>query len=188
MTDEILAQIQAAIQKRQGEKVPLLLAIDGRCAAGKTTLAQRLQERLHGNVFHMDDFFLPPALRTRERLAQPGGNVDYERFRSEILLPVLEGIPFSYRPYSCRLQRQTEPVVVQPKPISIVEGAYSCHPHLWDGYDLRIFLHIDREAQRQRIRERNGPGQLKIFEEQWIPLEERYFSAFHIRERCDLSF
>ena len=36
----------------------VLVAIDGRCAAGKTTLAASLQAQLACNVFHMDDFFL----------------------------------------------------------------------------------------------------------------------------------
>ena len=33
----------------------------------------------------MDDFFLPPALRTPERRSEPGGNVHYERFLTEVL-------------------------------------------------------------------------------------------------------
>ncbi len=82
----------------------------------------------------------------------------------------------------------TEPVFVQPRPIGIIEGAYSCHPYLWDCYDLRIFLDIDRERQLQRIRERNGAEQLNIFQKQWIPFEEQYFSAYRIPQRCDLSF
>ncbi len=188
MREQTLARIRAAIEKLPKTTTPILIAIDGRCAAGKTTLAAKLQEALDCNVFHMDDFFLPPALRTPERLAQPGGNVEYERVYDEVLLPVMHSKAFSYRPYSCRLKRQTTPVSVLPKPINIVEGAYSCHPHLWDCYDLRIFLDISPSEQLRRIGARNGKEQLAIFQEQWIPLEERYFSAFQIRERCNLSF
>ena len=36
-----------------------VIAIDGRCASGKTTLARELAERLGAGVIHMDDFFLP---------------------------------------------------------------------------------------------------------------------------------
>ena len=188
MINNISSLIQSQIEQLQKEKTPLLIAVDGRCAAGKTTLACQLQEKMCCNVFHMDDFFLPPKLRTEERIAQPGGNVDYERFCSEVLLPVLSGESFSYRPYSCHLQRLTEPVFVTPKPMSIIEGSYSCHPYLWDYYDLRIFLDIERTKQLKRIQERNGAKQLKIFRDLWIPLEEKYFSAFEIQKRCDLSF
>ena len=47
-----------------------IIAIDGRCAAGKTTLAARLAKELGGDVIHMDDFFLPLELRTEERFGR----------------------------------------------------------------------------------------------------------------------
>ena len=36
----------------------VLIAIDGKCASGKTTLAERLALKYKANLFHMDDFFL----------------------------------------------------------------------------------------------------------------------------------
>lgn len=65
---------------------PLLVAIDGRSASGKTTLVNALAEQFHTSVVHMDDFFLPVELRTPERFAMPGGNVHFERFQEEFLL------------------------------------------------------------------------------------------------------
>ena len=61
-------------------KSSVIIAIDGRCAAGKTYLASRIKEAVECNVIHMDYFFLRPEQRTSERLREPGGNVDYERF------------------------------------------------------------------------------------------------------------
>ena len=64
----------ALLRRLQGEKRrPFLVAIDGRCAAGKTTLAGELQAALGCNVVHMDDFYLPFSRRTAERMARPGG-------------------------------------------------------------------------------------------------------------------
>ncbi|MBS7324987.1 MAG: (d)CMP kinase, partial [Angelakisella sp.] len=37
-----------------------VIALDGRAAAGKSTLAAALAETLQAAVIHMDDFFLPP--------------------------------------------------------------------------------------------------------------------------------
>ena len=51
-----------------GLKSPFLLAIDGRCAAGKTTLTTELAEQWDCNVIHMDDFYLPFRDRTPERM------------------------------------------------------------------------------------------------------------------------
>lgn len=49
-----------------------IVAIDGRCGAGKSTLAQQLARDLGGRVVCADDFFLRPEQRTPERLAEPG--------------------------------------------------------------------------------------------------------------------
>ncbi len=101
MTDFETALLQR-IRALAATQPRVLVAIDGRCAAGKTTLAASLQAQLECNVFHMDDFFLRPEQRTSERLRQPGGNVDFERFLTEVLRPLHDGAPVTYRPYDCR--------------------------------------------------------------------------------------
>ena len=79
--EDIAAAVINAIKEIKRFKVkPLLIAVEGRCASGKTTLASALQKELGCCVFHMDDFFLRPEQRTRERLLTAGGNIDYERF------------------------------------------------------------------------------------------------------------
>lgn len=178
----ILQEIQT------NKKKPLLIAIDGRCAAGKTTLASRLKEEINCNVIHMDHFFLRPEQRTESRLSQPGGNVDYERFLEEVIRPLKQGRTFSYRVFDCKTMDFTYDIQVEPNLVTIVEGAYCCHPSLWDFYDIRIFLSVDSEEQLKRIRRRNGEKALKTFCERWIPLEEQYFSACQIQERCDYVF
>ncbi|MDR1683994.1 MAG: (d)CMP kinase, partial [Elusimicrobiota bacterium] len=56
-----LAAVKAAA-RGHGQK-PFIIAIDGRCAAGKTTFAKWLAARLKAPVLHIDDFYLPLALR-----------------------------------------------------------------------------------------------------------------------------
>ena len=65
-----------AIRRLPTNRGRVVVAIDGRCGSGKTTLAAALQKEFSCAVFHMDDFFLRPEQRTEERLAQPGGNAD----------------------------------------------------------------------------------------------------------------
>ena len=77
LIENVTQQIDALLR----DKDFVVVAIDGKCTSGKTTLAARLAEIYDCNVFHMDDFFLRPEQRTPERFAQIGGNVDYERFR-----------------------------------------------------------------------------------------------------------
>ena len=166
-------------------KEQVLIAIDGSCTAGKTTLAGKLTQMYDCNVFHMDDFFLRPVQRTAERLAEVGGNVDYERFRAEVLLPLREGKAFTYRPYNCKVCALAEPVAVKPKQLNIIEGTYSLHPHFGDPYDLKVFMTVLEDLQRLRIQER--PAHLhQRFWEEWIPMEYRYFEGFRISDRCDI--
>ena len=180
--------VSAILQQIRGiSDRPLLIAFDGRCAAGKTTLAARLQDELDCNVIHMDHFFLQPKQRTEERMQEPGGNVDYERFLEEVMLPLSRGQGFSYRIYDCKRMELSSTVRVEPKTITVVEGSYSCHPVLWDFYGLRVFLDVETAEQLRRIRCRNGEQAAAKFHDCWIPLEERYFAAYQIRERCDLT-
>ena len=100
--EEIVSCVKAHIDALLKTGQPIVVAIDGNCTAGKTTLASILEKEYDCNVFHMDDFFLRPEQRTAERYAQPGGNVDYERFQEEVLSPLKQGVAFSYRPFSCK--------------------------------------------------------------------------------------
>ena len=167
---------------------PLLAALDGRCASGKTTLAEHLRRLCGCAVVHLDDFFLRPEQRTRARLETPGENVDHERFLSEVLLPLYRGEAAEYRPYDCASRRLGDPVRVEPAALVVVEGSYSCHPSLWPYYDWRVFLTLRPEEQLRRIEQRNGAQAAQVFRTRWIPLEERYFSAFQIAARCDRCF
>lgn len=162
-------------------------AIDGRCASGKTTAAQVISQALPCTVFHADDFFLRPKQRTPERYAAPGGNFDRERFLNEVLIPAVSGETVTYRPFDCNTMEMGEARVIHPEKIIIVEGAYCCHPELWEYYDRRIFFTVSPEEQISRIRKRNGDT-LKMFIDRWIPLEERYFEEYFIEEKCDKIF
>lgn len=179
--DTVTAEIDRLLTCRER----VIVAIDGNCTAGKSTLAAFLSEHYNCNVFHMDDFFLRPEQRTPERFAEPGGNVDYERFQEEILNPLLKNGAFSYRPYDCQTQVLADPVSVLPKRLNIVEGTYALHPYFGNGYDLKIFLSVSPEIQRERILQR--PQFLhELFFSEWIPMEQNYFDRFSIPRQCDI--
>ncbi len=163
-------------------------AIDGNSGAGKTNLAALLREIYDANIFHMDDFFLTPELRTEERLKEVGGNVDYLRFKEEVIGGLESGEEFYYRRYDCHKQAFVERVRVVPKPVNIIEGVYSMHPTLIDYYDLKVFLGIDSEEQGKRILQRNGAIMYQRFLVEWIPMENRYFEEMNIEEQADLIF
>lgn len=196
-------QLAAVLDKRLQTAVPLVLAIDGRCGSGKTTLASQLAHEYGGSIVHMDDFFLRPVQRNAKRLAQPGGNIDYERFETEVIPHLYEKKGgFSYRRYDCSVRELTEEIQVKRTNLIIVEGVYSCHPRFFvrnelksvsfsgfgerDVYDFKVFLNIDVKKQQERILKRNGKDMYERFMKEWIPKEELYFTTFRIKEKCDL--
>ena len=172
--EQIMETAKKQIDELLAAKDTVIVAIDGKCTSGKTTLASKLAEIYDCNVFHMDDFFLRPEQRTPERFAEVGGNVDYERFREEVLLPLKSGKAFSYRPFDCSTFTLAAPVAVTPKKLNIIEGTYSHHPYFSNPYDLKILLTVDEETQRRRILERPTFLHKRFFEE-WIPMENLYF-------------
>jgi uridine kinase len=131
----------------------------------------------------MDDFFLRPEQRTPQRFAEPCGNIDYERFMEEVLTPLKEGRSFSFRPFDCSTNTLASAVPVSPKKLNFIEGSYSLHPYFGEIYDLKVFLSISPKLQQQRILQRPTFLHNRFFEE-WIPMEQRYFTAFDIPATC----
>lgn len=171
-----------------GSKSPILIAIDGRTGAGKTTLAKYLRDCFSLNLFHMDDFYLQGHQRTRERLSEVGGNVDYERFREEVLLPVLRGETVYYQPFNYLTMDfdLSYGRKIAPKRLNLIEGSYSMHPYFGEVYDLGIFMDVTYEAQIQNVIDRQGTAELDDYIDKWIPKTDRYLERFGIRNRCDI--
>lgn len=178
----LIRTLDSSLQKN----IPLILAIDGNCASGKTTLSRLLAMYFDCNIIPMDDFFLPPALRTAERLAQPGGNVHYERFIEEVMKPLQNGSEISYRRFRCDIMDYGDAITLPPKPLTIIEGSYCMRPELRGLYHYSVFLSCSYEHQIARIRARNGEEMLKNFISRWIPLENAYFDAFQVKKSCSL--
>lgn len=194
-----LYEISRLLDEKAGQ---VRVVIDGRAASGKTTAAELIAGYFSGaylhefpdarsfttDIIHADDFFLPPSLRTPERLNETGGNLHRERFYDEIIANLDSPDGFSYRVFDCsKMDYAPEPRKVKPCRLLIFEGAYSLHPGFGDYYDLAIFSDISPDEQRRRILSRNGERMHKRFEQEWIPMEEKYFDGFDIRQKCKIT-
>lgn len=180
----LTAQCVALLDPLLAQGRAVLFAIDGNSASGKTTLAAQLARYYDANVFHTDDFFLRPEQRTPKRFAQPGGNMDRERFALEVLEPLSHGHTVQYRCWDCATLSMQPAVTILPKTLNIIEGAYCMHPELEKYYHLSIFLHITPEAQRARLAKRESPEKLSAFLTRWLPLEQQYFDILQPQKRC----
>ena len=175
----MLQQIVKMIAENKAGR--LLVTIDGPCASGKTTFARHLSEALHAPVIHTDDFVIPHARKTAERLALPGGNCDAERLVQEVLSPFQKGAPVRFRRYDCRadclLPEEELPRDVR---VLILEGSYCNLPVIRAYAGLRLFMDTPEEIRMERLRKRETPESLHRFREMWIPLENAYFQAYHL--------
>jgi len=166
------------------EKESVVVTVDGFCASGKSTLAGFLAEIFNARLIHMDDFFLPPEKRTPERFAEPGGNVDYERFKTEVA-DHLSDDELTYGVFDCSEMAVTSHRTLPKTKVTVVEGSYSHHPAFGRYYDTDVFMETSPEEQLRRIRKRDGEDYLPIFVNRWIPFEQKYESAYHVRENAE---
>ena len=165
---------------------PLVLALDGRCGSGKTTLANALAAQFPGcTLLRTDDFYLPPARRSPDWAHTPCANMDLTRLRDEALRPAYAGQPVAYRAYSCREGAFLPPAQLPAQPLVILEGSYSHHPILAGFYDLKVFVTCSKEEQARRLQAREGE-RYENFVRRWIPLEEAYFAQCRIEALADL--
>ena len=164
---------------------PVIVGIDGMCGSGKTTLAGCLTEVYEANLFHADDYYLPPEKRTPQRFAVPGANMERERLAAEVLIPLAHGQPVTARKYDCDADVLEPPVTYPDRRVNIIEGSYSLHPELRDFYTLKIAVRTDPTTQLTRIAGRD-PEQIGDFREKWIPLENDYFGTMGVFECADI--
>lgn len=182
-----LIPLLCAIDKAMAEHPQVLLAIDGPCASGKSTLGARLEDIYTCPLIHMDDFFLTPDLRSKERLSQPGGNVDYARFDAQVLTPLANGTSATFAPYRCQSGTFGDVITVNPSPLVVIEGVYSMRPDLRARYQLGVWVEAEWETRKKRLLERGGPEGLSRYEQRWIPMENQYFQACGVKDSCQIT-
>ncbi|MFI3168030.1 MAG: hypothetical protein R3Y32_07960 [Bacillota bacterium] len=164
----------------------VVISIDGMCGGGKTFLSEVLEKRYDCNVFHADSFFLQQHQRSEKRLSEIGGNLDFERLRSEVLDLIEVGKDIEYHHFSCSSLSLDKTVCASFKKLNIVEGSYTQNPRLGFLFDLNVFICTSKETQQNRILNRNGLEKLQQFIDVWIPKENAYFEKFKIKENAHL--
>jgi len=147
----------ASLQPRDRSFV--LVGIGGRGASGKSTLARSIPD---AQLVGTDEFW-------------DGAGFELTRLRSEVFEPILRGENASYRAYSWELQAcVSEPRPVSPEGVIVIEGVCALHRMFREAYDLRIWVEAPHELRLARGIERDGEEARRIWEETWMPSEERY--------------
>jgi len=161
---DLLVFLADEIAKRKADVRPFKVAIDGRCAAGKTTLADELGSILIERGFDVlrpsvDGFHHPRERRYRQGEYSARGYYedafDYESVRRSLLEP-LSGDDF---PVACRevtfdyredLPVNAPPVSVGANCILLFEGLFLFRCEINAYWDYRILLDIEPETALMR--------------------------------------
>lgn len=173
---------------------PARVAVDGRSAAGKTTLADELAEAVRARGCgviraSIDDFHRPG----HKHRGQNGGwtpqsyydqGYDYAAFRTLLLDPLgpggdrrcrtalfdsLHDVPFPEHWHT-----------VDDRDVAIVDGVFLQRPDLVVHWDFVVWVAIDMETMVERARQRDVAwvGSAEVVEERyrthWIPTHELY--------------
>ncbi|MDD4213118.1 MAG: hypothetical protein PHY42_06985 [Bacilli bacterium] len=175
ITEEMkLVQLENFIAN-QGSSI---IAIEGKCGGGKTTMVDQLSHRLTFSRIPMDDFFLPAKKKTTERLLEVGGNVDYERFLS--LLEDIRREPSDtivYQKYDCMTNHLSK-VELKRHHLIIIEGVYSYHPAFRHLIDRLAFIEVDDVTQDLRLKRRTN---YLSYVNTWVVLENIYYDHEKIK-------
>ena len=161
---------------------PLLVAIDGHSAAGKSTLAATLQNLLEASgpdkvtVVHMDDFYrvMPEPLRaTLSPEEGYEGYYDWQRLQAEVLEPPALSKTGRYRRYDWQTGTLGETGEVKPEGVVLVEGCYSSRPELRPYY--HVILYVDAPESLRITRQKRRTDD-EVWVARWDAAEKHYFS------------
>ncbi len=150
-------QIIAAIDDwRATPAGPLVVAIDGHGAAGKTTIAAEVAAALRAIVVHTDDYFYPS-----EGTSDPRPMAQYYAWpalREDALEPAIG-----------RLREHPAPAQV-----ILLEGVSSAAPALSDLVSRAVFVATPEPLRLQRLHGRISDEE---WDEEWLYAERLYFAS-----------
>lgn len=161
------------------------IAVDGFCGSGKTTLCEMLAKEIDANLVHIDNFYLPFDKRLPNWREVSGGNMDFEKFKTEIMDKFHTGEGFDFDSFSHVGGPHFEHYTYPQKNILIVDGSYSHFPTVSGEYDIKVFLKCSSEKQLSRLAKREGDN-IDGFKTMWIPKEQKYFGEFDIENGADI--
>jgi uridine kinase len=170
---------------------PILIALDGRSAAGKSTLAEAVAPLVGAVVIDGDDFYSggTAAMWDAMSAAEKANHcVDWRRQRP-VLETLARGEAAHWLPYDWEADDGTleqTPVICEPASVVILDGAYSARPELADLFDLRVLLDAPAGLRRERLIEREGEGYREEWNARWDEAEQWYFGMVMPPESFDL--
>jgi uridine kinase len=194
---QVLGLLAEAVVETKLEH-PTRVAIDGRTASGKTSLAEELAETLRtlGRIVirtSIDGFHRPRAQRYRQGRTSPRGYYEDARDHSAIQRLLLDPLGLGgdrlYRTASFDLESDTtieqKPRLAGSSDILIVDGTFLQRPVLSRSWDFIVFVDVTQKVAIERGAKRDA-SRLGGYDDARRAHAERYQAAFEIYiDECD---
>lgn len=181
-----------AMRRKQLGRV-IVVALDGRSGAGKTSLATDVASNVDAAVVHGDDFYRDMLDVDRRALSPVQGvdrYFDHQRLRQEALEPLVRRQAARFGCFNwMEGAGLTRPVTVEARDIVVVEGVYSARPEFDDLLDLKVLVEVSdhirehRRRARPRTVSREDP---QSWDTRWEAAERVYFDTIRPRTAFDL--
>lgn len=156
---------------------PGILALDGRSASGKSTLAAVLSRAVPGSVVvHTDDVAWHHSFFDWAALLRDG-----------VLIPVHAAQEVRYRPPAWDARGREGVIVVPPGcPLVILEGCGAARRELMPWIDVVVWVQADTEKGRTRGLARDGgTAEAEAFWDEWMAEELPFFAQEQPWRRAD---
>lgn len=186
---------------------PLRVAIDGRTASGKTTLANELANILRSagrNVIRtsIDGFHRPKAERYAKGRYSAEGYYrearDLEAITNLLLVPLGADGDRCYRTACFDLEKDepmnAEPALADPGSILIVDGTFLQRPELSPHWDFVVFVEVsvdlaaNRGIARDSLAAGGGSEATMLYRERYLPAFQMYEDECDPVQRADVIF
>jgi para-aminobenzoate synthetase len=158
---------------------PVIIAVDGRSGAGKTTLAielaARLREHHKVSLFHLEDVY-------------PGWNglaAGIERYVTTVLAPLSRGEAAEWVSWDWEMHYDGPTRTTLPAEIVIVEGVGAAADSARPMLDAVIWAESSDDDRRTRALARDG-STYEPFWDQWAEQEEVWLAADAVHENADI--
>ena len=158
---------------------PVIIAVDGRSGAGKTTLAVELAARLRQHhkvsLFHLEDIY-------------PGWNglmPGIERYVGTVLKPLSEGMAAEWTSWDWDKHYDGGLNVTLPAEIVIVEGVGAAADAARPMLDAVVWVEASGDERRRRALTRDG-STYEPYWDSWAAQEDEWLSSDQVISAADI--